>query len=65
MLNVLIIEDESFMILPHKDVAGYYQNRANDPSRWVNSMRRHRAAMLDENGKFDFRKLKNLLLLVL
>ena len=51
------IEDETFMILPHKEVADFYRNRANDPSRWVNGMRRYRAAMLDENGKFDFRKV--------
>ena len=51
------IENETFMILPHKEVADFYRNRANDPSRWVNGMRRYRAAMLDENGKFDFRKV--------
>jgi len=54
------IEDETFMILPHKEVADFYRNRAGDPSRWVNGMRRYRAAMLDENGKFDFRKVFNL-----
>jgi len=54
------IENETFMILPHKEVADFYRNRANDPARWVNSMRRYRAAMLDENGKFDFRKVFNI-----
>ncbi len=54
------IEDETFMILPHKEVADFYRNRANDPSRWINGMRRYRAAMLDENGKFDFRKVFNI-----
>jgi len=54
------IEDETFMILPHEEVADFYRNRANDPSRWVSGMRRYRAAMLDENGKFDFRKVFNI-----
>ena len=54
------IEDETFMILTHPEVAGFYRNRASDPSRWVNGMRRYRAAMLDENGKFDFRKVFNI-----
>ena len=48
------------MILPHSEVADFYRNRANDPSRWVKGMRRYRAAMLDENGKFDFRRVFNL-----
>ncbi|WP_113952646.1 SDR family oxidoreductase [Arenicella xantha] len=51
------IEAEQFMILPHAEVAGYYQNRANDPQRWVSGMRRYRAAMLDDNGKVDFNKI--------
>ena len=54
------IEDETFMILTHPEVADFYRNRANDPSRWVKGMRRYRAAMLDENGKFDFRKVFNI-----
>ncbi len=54
------IENETFMILPHQEVAGFYQNRANDPSRWIKGMRRYRAAMLDDDGKFDFRKVFNL-----
>jgi len=51
------IESEKFMILPHKQVAEYYVNRATEPQRWVNSMRRYRASVLDENGKVDFRKI--------
>lgn len=54
------IEDETFMILPHAEVADFYRNRANDPARWVKGMRRYRTAMLDENGKFDFRKVFNI-----
>lgn len=51
------IEDEVFMILTHEVVAGFYQNRANDPNRWIQGMRRYRASLLDENGKVDFRKI--------
>jgi NAD(P)-dependent dehydrogenase (short-subunit alcohol dehydrogenase family) len=54
------IEEETFMILTHPEVADFYRNRANDPSRWIKGMRRYRAAMLDENGKFDFRKVFNI-----
>ena len=51
------IENETFMILPHQEVAEFYQHRALDPARWVNGMRRYRASLLDENGKVDFRKI--------
>lgn len=51
------IEAEQFMILTHAEVAGFYQNRANDPQRWVNGMRRYRAAMVDDEGNVDFRKI--------
>ena len=54
------LEEEIFMILTHPEVADFYRNRANDPSRWIKGMRRYRAAMLDENGKFDFRKVFNI-----
>ena len=51
------IEDETFMILPHQEVAEFYKHRALDPGRWINGMRRYRASLLDENGKVDFRKI--------
>lgn len=51
------IEAEAFMILPHQDVAGFYKQRALDPARWVNGMRRYRASLLDEDGNVDFRKI--------
>jgi NAD(P)-dependent dehydrogenase (short-subunit alcohol dehydrogenase family) len=34
------IEEDRFLILPHPDVAGYYQARAADPDRWLTSMSR-------------------------
>lgn len=51
------IDEERFMILTHPEVAGFYQNRANDPDRWVQGMQRYRAAVADADGRVDFRKI--------
>ncbi|HZF90522.1 SDR family oxidoreductase [Streptomyces sp.] len=32
------IEEDRFLVLPHPEVAGYYQARAADPDRWLGSM---------------------------
>jgi NAD(P)-dependent dehydrogenase (short-subunit alcohol dehydrogenase family) len=32
------IEDDRFLILPHPEVAGFYQARATDPDRWLTGM---------------------------
>jgi len=32
------IEAERFLILPHPEVAGYYQHRATEPDRWLTTM---------------------------
>ncbi|KAB1976962.1 SDR family oxidoreductase [Streptomyces triticiradicis] len=32
------IEEDRFLILPHPEVAGYYQARAADPDRWMMNM---------------------------
>jgi NAD(P)-dependent dehydrogenase (short-subunit alcohol dehydrogenase family) len=32
------IEEDSFLILPHPEVAGYYQARATEPDRWLTTM---------------------------
>jgi NAD(P)-dependent dehydrogenase (short-subunit alcohol dehydrogenase family) len=37
---VLGIADERFLILPHPDVAIYFQHKANDNERWLRGMRR-------------------------
>ena len=34
------LADERFLILPHPEVATYFQNRANDNERWLRGMRR-------------------------
>ncbi|MCU1356587.1 MAG: oxidoreductase short chain dehydrogenase/reductase family [Acidimicrobiales bacterium] len=37
---------EQFLILPHPEVARYYQRRATDPDRWLAGMRRLQANIL-------------------
>lgn len=37
------LADERFLILPHPEVADYYQRRATDPDRWQAGMRRLQA----------------------
>ncbi|WP_328870250.1 SDR family oxidoreductase [Streptomyces sp. NBC_00287] len=32
------MEDDRFLILPHPEVAGFYQARAGDPDRWLSTM---------------------------
>ncbi len=32
------IEEDRFLILPHPEVAGYYQVRAAEPDRWLTNM---------------------------
>ena len=34
------IIDEKFFVLPHEEVAKYFANKASDPERWLNGMRR-------------------------
>ncbi len=37
---VATIRDERFFVLPHPEVAGYMQFKANDPDRWLAGMRK-------------------------
>lgn len=41
---------EQFLILPHPEVADYYQRRATDPDRWLSGMARLQARILDSVG---------------
>ena len=40
--------DGRFLVLPHPEVAGYYERRASDPDRWLAGMRRLQAKVLGE-----------------
>jgi NAD(P)-dependent dehydrogenase (short-subunit alcohol dehydrogenase family) len=40
---VRAIEQEQFLVLPHPEVAQYFQNKATDYERWLRGMRRLRA----------------------
>ena len=51
------IEDETFMILPHPQVADFYQKRAADPGSWIEGMRRYRKSLLNDSGKLDMSKI--------
>jgi NAD(P)-dependent dehydrogenase (short-subunit alcohol dehydrogenase family) len=42
------IRDERFLILPHPEVAEYFQRKAADYDRWLRGMRRLRAGILKE-----------------
>jgi NAD(P)-dependent dehydrogenase (short-subunit alcohol dehydrogenase family) len=43
------IRDESFLILPHPEVAEFFGRKASDYDRWLNGMRRLRANILAAN----------------
>jgi NAD(P)-dependent dehydrogenase (short-subunit alcohol dehydrogenase family) len=48
---VKALAEETFLILPHPEVARYYQHRATDTSRWLQGMRRLQASMQTIKGK--------------
>jgi NAD(P)-dependent dehydrogenase (short-subunit alcohol dehydrogenase family) len=45
------MEDERFLILPHPEVAEYFQRKANDYDRWLRGMRRLQANVLPLDAK--------------
>jgi NAD(P)-dependent dehydrogenase (short-subunit alcohol dehydrogenase family) len=42
------IEEERFLVLPHPQVATYFQRKADDHDRWISGMRRFRRRMAGE-----------------
>ncbi|MGK4580013.1 SDR family oxidoreductase [Kitasatospora sp. HPMI-4] len=48
------IESETFLVLPHPEVARYYAARAGDPDRWLDAMNRLQQRLddhVDEKGR--------------
>ena len=45
------IRRESFLILPHPEVADYFQRKAGDYDRWLRGMRRLRASILSARSQ--------------
>ena len=43
---VKAMNEEKFLILPHPEVAKYFQNKANDYERWLRGMRKLQASMM-------------------
>jgi NAD(P)-dependent dehydrogenase (short-subunit alcohol dehydrogenase family) len=48
---VKALAEESFLILPHPEVARYYVNRATDTNRWLHGMRRLQASIREGKTK--------------
>ena len=42
--------EERFLVLPHEEVATYFQRKANDYDRWLNGMRRFRSKLQGSGG---------------
>lgn len=50
------LERESFLVLTHPDVLGFFQRKAADYDRWVGGMRRLRAGLRNGEGFLKVRK---------
>lgn len=37
---IAAMEEDRFLVLPHPEVAGFYQARAGDPDQWLDTMNR-------------------------
>lgn len=51
------LEKETFLILPHTEVAEYIVKKAENRDRWLHSLRKIRSAVLSEREKFFSQKL--------
>lgn len=45
------VEEERFLILPHPEVAKYFQNKANDYERWLKGLRKLQAKVMSSAPK--------------
>ena len=53
---VKALEKESFLILPHTEVAQYIVNKAENYDRWLHSLRKIRAAILGKGEKHSLKE---------
>jgi NAD(P)-dependent dehydrogenase (short-subunit alcohol dehydrogenase family) len=54
------VERETFLILPHPDVAKFIQFKSSDYDRWLGSMRKLRGRIVDEVGSTELAKMHKL-----
>lgn len=47
------VQEETFLILPHQDVASYIQFKAADTDRWLGAMRKLRRRILEKAGSMN------------
>lgn len=55
---VKALKKESFLILPHAEVARYIVNKAENYDRWLHSLRKIRNFVLGESEKFNLKRKK-------
>ncbi|MDE0841075.1 MAG: SDR family NAD(P)-dependent oxidoreductase [Porticoccaceae bacterium] len=53
------MEEGTFLILPHQEVATYAQRKGADYDRWLIGMRRMRQSMLKQNPQFAYEIIPN------
>lgn len=54
------LADEHFLILPHPQVQGFVQRKAQDYDGWLRGMRKLRQKVVDADGRIDWRKMFSL-----
>ena len=52
---------ESFLILPHPDVAQYIQFKSADYDKWLGAMRKLRRKIIDEVGNTELTEMHKLI----
>tara|TARA_B110000037_G_scaffold128665_1_gene146217 strand:- start:188 stop:703 length:516 start_codon:yes stop_codon:yes gene_type:complete len=50
------MEKETFLIMPHSDLATYAQGKGADYDRWLKGMRKMRKGMIEQNPSYDYQR---------
>ena len=58
---LLGIQKEQFLILPHPQVEGYIQAKAQDPDAWLASMRKLRQRIIQISGSINLEDMHKLI----